>query len=69
MRDLLAKVSALFPDGVPSEIDSRNEVIDSWLDDGSVDDLLDPLDEQAAAEIEPLEQRLAVYVAERVLGT
>lgn len=69
MADLLRRVNSLFPCGVPTDIDARNEVIDSWPDDGSVDEILDQLDSQASPGAGPLEERLVSYIVEHGLGT
>ena len=47
VKTQVERVCALFPDGVPSNIEGRNEVIDSWPDDeeeSAIDLLLEEVD-------------------------
>lgn len=68
MKRLLIQVNGLFPDGVPADITARNEVINSWPDDGSVDDFLEPIEESAASEARKLEKQLVIYIERQGLG-
>lgn len=69
MERLLDQVNGLFPGGVPGNIGDRNEVINSWTDDGSVDKFLDPIEEEATSEARRLETRLTAFIEEQGLGT
>ena len=65
----LNKISDLFPSGVPQSVEARNQIIDSWSDDESIDELLESLDGDASEEIDQLEKRLVAFIQTERLGT
>ena len=69
MSHLILQVNDLFPDGVPTNIEARNQVIDSWPDDGSVDKFLDPIEKKSSVEARRLEQLLVRYIEAHGLAT
>lgn len=68
VRAQVEKVVALFPDGVPSELDARNAIIDSWAD-GEVDSLLEEVDDALMPLMSSLEEQLSTYVERNGLAT
>ncbi|REJ85751.1 MAG: DUF4375 domain-containing protein [Acidobacteria bacterium] len=68
MQQLLDGVCDLFPDGVPGDIDARNDVISSWPDDGSVDEVLTALDDRALAQSDAFADRIVTFVGDSGLA-
>jgi hypothetical protein len=64
---LLSFVNKLFPFGVPTDATSRRGIIDSWSRDESLGHLLGSVEEQAAAEVPWVRQRLASFLREAAL--
>lgn len=62
------RVNALFPDGVPTSVRGRNEVIDAWPDDGRIGSLLSGLDDEIMPLMESLEASLDKYIVENGLA-
>ena len=72
VKEQVERVCALFPGGVPCGIDARNEVIDSWGDEGagaSIDHILAEVDEALMPLLEGLEVRLNEYLHRTGLAT
>jgi Domain of unknown function (DUF4375) len=72
VRIQVARVCALFPGGVPSEIGARNAIINSWSDDkgqSSLDHLLEEVDDALMPLLEDLEVRLTLYLRRCGLAT
>jgi len=66
----VARVTALFPEGVPATLEGRNEAINSWDDDNEeTDRLLEDVDHNLYELFENLELTLERYLRSRGLGT
>jgi len=68
VRAQVERVVALFPSGVPNELDARNAIIDSWAD-AEVDSLLEEVDDALMPLMSSLEEQLSVYVERNGLAT
>jgi len=60
VRSQLERICGLFPDGVPEDLDARNEVIDSWSDD--VEDLLAEVDNILMPLMSDVDQKLRSFL-------
>lgn len=67
MIELLSRVNELFPNGVPKDITARNEAINTWPDDGSIDEILEPIEDEAQQEAKLLESKLVIFIQEHHL--
>ena len=64
-RDLLQKMIDLFPNGQPpSDLEARNEVINSW-DEDEIDPILDVIDNQFFKQDEKPDQLLVQYLMQK----
>ncbi len=68
MIELMSRVNELFPNGVPKDITARNEMINAWPDDGSIDKILEPIEDEAQQEAELLESKLVFFIKEHNLS-
>lgn len=59
---LLSLVAKYFPFGVPTDRQARRKLMDAWPRDGSVEQILDPVEEQAQLEARFVERRLSEFV-------
>ena len=62
MKQLLLEMNVKFPGGVPTNIEDRNAVINSWDDDESIDGVLDRIDERASHLAKRLEHMIVGYI-------
>lgn len=63
----IERINDLFPNSkVPSDIDDRNDVIDSWPDDDSIDNLLREIDDNLIKSMERLQQKLNNYIINKL---
>lgn len=62
MLSLITKVNTLFTNGVPVDVCARNEIINSWPDDGSIDEFLGPIEASAMSEARHLVARLVAFI-------
>jgi hypothetical protein len=60
VRSQLERICELFPDGVPGDLEARNEVIDSWSDE--VEELLAEIDEILIPSMSEVDQQLAKFL-------
>ena len=59
------RLAACFGSSVPTNIEQRNDVIDSWSDDGYEDELIQEIDDILMPLMPELEQRLAHFLSAR----
>jgi hypothetical protein len=66
--ELMSRVNELFPSGVPKDITTRNEIINSWPDDGTIDEILEPIENEVQQEAELLESKLVSFIQDHHLA-
>jgi len=66
------RVCVLFPEGVPSTLKGRNEIIDSWpeeVGESEIDELLEHVDNTLVPLMAELEAQLSAYLQRSGLAT
>ena len=66
--ELMSRVNELFPSGVPKDITARNEIMNSWPDDGTIDKILEPIENEVQQEAELLESKLVSFIQDHHLA-
>ena len=64
----IERVNRLFPGGVPTSIDARNAVIDSWDGSAQIDRLIEEVDEKLMPMFQELELSLEQFVRQQGLA-
>lgn len=69
MKGLMERINRLFPGGVPKDVATRNEIINSWPEDDENLEELDDIENVALSEMTKVESRLVEFIQQTGIGT
>ena len=68
VAEQVERLGAFFGDPVPTDIERRNEIINSWSDNGRQDHVVQEADDVLMPLMGPLEQQLSQYLLRQGFG-